>query len=615
MCKYLKVYSLPPDYRPKKKRHRRKTPDDRQATQATPIVDSSSSGSEQSSDLEESGEGRDSDEGMTVEKRDMKRSGLVVTTGDGCEDGVVEGDMGEEEGEGDMGEEGEGDMGEEDGEEEKGDMGEEDGEKGEGDMGEEEYGRHKEVEDEEDVEGNIGEEVGETHIGEEEVEGNIGEDEAVEVNVEGERHLEVEEEEEEEDVGDNIGEEEVVEDVEVNIREEEEGTRGEEVVSNTHVGEEETERHMGEEEVEDVEAAIGEDEVEEEVEGDIDEEEEKTHMREVESIREEKERETTTDEGKKVEVGSTIGEEGERGRTEFERTGNNQEEEQEGILFVDSVQDVDDHHDEQKDVWGALTNNRHDEKLEDLKEGEEHEDDMVSKTELGRSGDHGDTTSTHLEEVPTHLREKVTETQAGTTAWSGPNTSEITQEPPTYLCGREVPESGLAQLDQNSKNPFDLLEDEGNVELSSGPQDTAGRRNPFDSPEPADPPTLTSVSPLLAQLWDNSDTLDTHTPPSPPPPQSHPHRNPFDSPPSPPVSPTSSDFFNEAVPTSLGQRSDEICLRTSRSDSMEWSVYMEETLGDSETLLSSLQLDENHYSPEVWRTLCISVGRPLQLGH
>ena len=476
---------------------------------------------------------------MTVEKGNLKSGNLIVTAGDVCES-VNDG--------------GEGVV----------DSGE-DGEEVEGDMDER---RHGEVESEEDVEGNIGEEDMGTHMEEEEMEGNIGE----------------------------------------------EGTRGEEVESN--VIEEETERHITEEEVEGEEdggTPIGEGGVEEEEEGDMSEEEEETHIGEVKG-NEEKERGNTTDERSKVEVSNTEGEkeeekEGERGWTECEQSRNNQEEKHDGILFVERVPmdgDVDGHqlrNDQQEDTWGDLTDNWHDEKLEE-REGED-EDEMVPRTELERSGDHSDTTSTHLEEVPTHLKEQVTKTQAGTTASSDLTTSKIPHNPSTYLRGHEVPESGLAQMDQNSKNPFDLLEDDldvGNVDMSSEPQDMAGSRNPFDSPEPADPPTLTSVSPPSAPLGVDSDTLDTHSPPSPPPPQSHPHRNPFGSSPSPPASPTSSDLFNEAVPTSAGHRGDEIWPKSSRSDSLEWSMLMEETLeeADSETLLSSLQLDENHYSPEVY---------------
>ena len=484
---------------------------------------------------------------MTVEKGDLKRSGeLVVTAGDVCEsvndggEGVVDGG--------------------------------EDGEEVEGDMDER---RHGEVGSEEDVEGNIGEEDKGTHMEEEEVEGNIGEEE-----------------------------------VEVNISEEE-GTRGEEVESN--MGEE---RHIGEEEVEGEEdggTPMGEGGVEEEEEGDIGEEEDETHIREIEG-NEEKERGNTTDERSKVEVSNTEGEkeeekEGERGWTECEQSRNNQEEKHDGILFVEHVPldgDVDGHqlrNDQLEDTWGDLTDDWHDEKVKE-REGED-EDEMVPRTKLERSGDHNDTTSTHHEEVPTHLKEQVIETQTSTTASLDPTTSEILHDPSTYLRGHEVPESGLAQMDQNSKNPFDLLGDDldvDNVDISSEPQNMAGSRNPFDSPEPADPPTLTSVSPSSAPLGVDSDTLDTHGPPSPPPPQSHPHRNPFGSSPSPPASPTSSDFFNEAVPTSAGHRGDEIWPKSSRSDSLEWSMLMEETLeeADSEALLSSLQLDENHYSPEVY---------------
>ena len=132
--------------------------------------------------------------------------------------------------------------------------------------------------------------------------------------------------------------------------------------------------------------------------------------------------------------------------------------------------------------------------------------------------------------------------------------------------------------------------------------------NPFD-----DPPRPPSDHSPTTNPFD-----DPHAPCTECSPQT---TNPFDDPPvplaerSPPTSPTSSDFFNsEGTPTSFphhislgkedGEGEGEGPWRGSRTDSLEWSMYMEQTLadeqdGDGTDLLSSLQLDEDYYSAEV----------------
>ena len=131
--------------------------------------------------------------------------------------------------------------------------------------------------------------------------------------------------------------------------------------------------------------------------------------------------------------------------------------------------------------------------------------------------------------------------------------------------------------------------------------------------------------PTLHQLRTSSETPTAHTDvtlhlstlalSSSPPPSlhsSHPHKphthttNPFDSPaPSSPTnSPTSSDFFShESMPTSWPRPPGEEGERGWRADSVEWSMYVEQT----EDTDGPLQLEEDHYSAEVCVCVCVCV--------
>ena len=260
-------------------------------------------------------------------------------------------------------------------------------------------------------------------------------------------------------------------------------------------------------------------------------------------------------------------------------------------------------------------------------------------------------------------------------------------------CSEEVPS-------QTSRNPFDLLEEEGlgsggggdrvlresevsGLVVESGERDTERGRElspkmssphghtpsvitpPHESPShhpplspdslshpppaqssthfqplsPPHPPPLSPPHPPPLSPPNPPPLSPSHTPPvedelrtptahtdvtlhlstlalsSSPPPSlhsSHPHKphthttNPFDSPaPSSPTnSPTSSDFFShESMPTSWPRPPGEEGERGWRADSVEWSMYVEQT----EDTDGPLQLEEDHYSAEVCVCVCVCV--------
>ena len=131
-------------------------------------------------------------------------------------------------------------------------------------------------------------------------------------------------------------------------------------------------------------------------------------------------------------------------------------------------------------------------------------------------------------------------------------------------------------------------------------------RTPHTSPSPLHRTPHTSPSPL--HRTPRSSPLH-HPPRSSPSPLHHPpHSQAPGNPPhsttsSPPMSTTSSDFFREAAPVVYGHRqllSDDVG-GASRSDSLEWSMYVETLVEepDNSALLSTLQLEEDHYPAEV----------------
>ena len=323
------------------------------------------------------------------------------------------------------------------------------------------------------------------------------------------------------------------------------------------------------------------------------------------------------------------------------------------------VNNWDDHLDD--DLGTLATGIREGEDLEEETE-EDGGKDTMDDSELGL---------TSISTVPSHLEPSPALPQE---ARGQGTTNDCSTQPPPHLSpNHELP---VIEPGVRSRNPFDLLDNDLDVnrgDLSmdietpppphtppphtppphtppphtppphtppphtpphTPPDDTTGSTlYPFgshDSPNSHSPPctpmtTLPLPLPHPPPVGDEVDTLTTdtaHTFPAPPSQPhtihtSHPHTAHLhdSATSSPPASPTSSDFFNESPSaTSCDHRqlmSDEV-RRASRADSLELSMFMEQTLEeqDSPALLSALQLEEDHYSAEVykrivWYTYCV----------
>lgn len=223
-------------------------------------------------------------------------------------------------------------------------------------------------------------------------------------------------------------------------------------------------------------------------------------------------------------------------------------------------------------------------------EEEEREEDELEPTTVEREPE---VVESRLSQSPSSRPAVVSPDQFGTRS-PLQSPSLMNQKFPDALCG------------QTSKNPFDLLEqdfigDHTHSRLEEEEHRERGR-NPFDdspntSPDLAPPTTDSAQNGLLPAL---SNQL------------SHPQittSNPFDSArdtPSPPLtSPTSSDFLGGETPSLAGHQEEERGGggggRVLRSDSLEWSLYMEQNMVDlpGGGALSELALEEDHYSAEV----------------
>ena len=198
-------------------------------------------------------------------------------------------------------------------------------------------------------------------------------------------------------------------------------------------------------------------------------------------------------------------------------------------------------------------------------------------------------------------------------------------KPPTPF-DREFPVGFVP--DRTSQNPFDQLEAglaPSHVDHNHLAQiERERRQNPFgESPSPTSP--LTPSPPHSDNNLATPTTNSAHKPLSAP---SHPHqphsqtitnsKNPFDSAcdpaqatPTPPTSPTSSDFISggETPSSTSHQTGGEGERRVARTESLEWSVYMEENMVDlpGGVASSELALDEDYYSAEVCY-VCVCVG-------
>ena len=135
--------------------------------------------------------------------------------------------------------------------------------------------------------------------------------------------------------------------------------------------------------------------------------------------------------------------------------------------------------------------------------------------------------------------------------------------------------------------------------------------NPFDQP----PPPVYDDDDFTTPTADN-----IRTPDFPPPTLnlSHPHTTttdiaPAPATPSPPDSSTSSDFLSEYVPMPSCRQQpspemmtgDGVGRRVSRTDSLEWSMYIEQNMADGvDDSSPTLQLEEDYYSAEVYIYTC-----------
>ena len=184
-----------------------------------------------------------------------------------------------------------------------------------------------------------------------------------------------------------------------------------------------------------------------------------------------------------------------------------------------------------------------------------------------------------------------------------------------------------------STNPFDQLEQDSpphettdhlhDVPYVTQEKSMYSGRNPFDDLPPHSLPPSPSHPP--PPVYDDDDfttpTADNIRTPDFPPPTlnlSHPHTTttttttdiaPAPATPSPPDSSTSSDFLSEYVPMSSCRQQpssemmtgDGVGRRVTRTDSLEWSMYIEQNMADGvDDSSPTLQLEEDYYSAEVY---------------
>ena len=170
--------------------------------------------------------------------------------------------------------------------------------------------------------------------------------------------------------------------------------------------------------------------------------------------------------------------------------------------------------------------------------------------------------------------------------------------PPPPLATQDHPDapSPIRYIPHTSPSPLHRTPHSSPLHYPPHSSPSPLHRTPRSSPSPLHHPPHSSPSPLHHPPRSSPSPL--HLPSHSQAPGNPPHSTTS----SPPMS-TSSDFFREAAPVVYGHRhllSDDVG-RASRSDSLEWSMYVETLVEepDNAALLSTLQLEEDHYPAEV----------------